>query len=179
MTVRIASAALSILALCGPASAANEPLPAPMLPRDFKCDAKIGKSMEFVFMSPAKAFTVTGKVNVTAPRKSADYVPAVFVTLISRDGKAVGLKAFIAPDEPDQLQIGIEVNASDSKKITSWPWRISPVNFVVAITVDGELKVDAGGLVAATKLEDFDAERVSLACSTGKVEFQRVSMQAW
>lgn len=150
-----------------------------MLPHDIPCNAKAGKVMHVSFGVPGATFTVTGQIRVIAPRANAAYDPSATVLLIGKgDVGQIGLKAVIDSRDPDQLQLVI-VGPKESTKIASWAWRGSPAKFIVASTVEGELKVDAGGVVAAIPLDGFEVESIYIACSTGKFEFQGVSAQAW
>ena len=177
--MRNASALIGTLFLLGSVRAEQNLPAAPMLPHDIPCDAKAGKVLHVSFNVPGKAFTVTGQIRMVAPRADAKYVPSATVLLIGKgDVGQIGLKAFIDPREPDQMQLVI-VGPKESAKIASWPWRDAPAKFIVASTLEGELKVDAGGAVATTALDSFEAESIYLACSTGKFEFKGVSAQAW
>ena len=170
---------LASLFLFVSADAANKLRVAPMLPTDLFCNAKIGQVKLATFGLPARAFSVSGKISIVAPRADKTYLPSATVLIIGKAGsKGIGLKGYIDPKEPDQLQLGI-LSQTESVKITSWPWRLTPVQFIVAVTVDGELKVDVGGVVATAPLDAFEPESIEIGCSTGKLEFQRVSAQAW
>ena len=146
-------------------------------PMAFDCDAEPGSASTWTTGIKSLDLRVQGTIEFVHLHYQFKWAPVASVLLISTSDAQTGFQFFLQRHKSiDLLQVGI-VNPDDPTAqtvILTYPWKGKPLPFTLAMSRSGDVNVTVGDESATLEINNFEQDRLSLACSAADVLFSDI-----
>ncbi len=144
----------------------------------FNCDVPAGRLSTWTGpIYATKPFEVVGSLTIPTTRYDRRWWPVGSLFLEADDDRQVGIQFAVNPDEAEDLQIMLTFGERQTLATVPFPEFEQSISFKLSLSSSGELTAEAGGNSVVLELGDFDANRMSMSCSSGEFTFDDVTIE--